>query len=211
MKPAPARPRRSTVASAVCASAALALLAAQCSAPGDAPAAGGHESDRADSPPSSLEGWATVYAVLQHPRCVNCHPAGDAPLQGDDSRPHAQNVRRGPGGAGLYAMRCSACHLDENVPGPHMPPGAPHWKLPHPDMPLVFEGMSSGELCRQLSDPARNGHRTPEAVLRHLTEDPLVLWGWNPGEGRAPIPFPHDDLVLAARAWIDGGCACPEP
>ena len=26
---------------------------------------------------------------------MNCHPAGDAPLQGDDSRVHAQNVKRG--------------------------------------------------------------------------------------------------------------------
>ncbi len=32
--------------------------------------------------------------VFTHPRCQNCHPAGDAPLQGDDSHPHAQNVKR---------------------------------------------------------------------------------------------------------------------
>src|SRR5918997_7040087 len=33
--------------------------------------------------------------VFFYPRCMNCHPAGDAPLQGDDSRVHAQNVKRG--------------------------------------------------------------------------------------------------------------------
>ena len=26
--------------------------------------------------------------VIMNPRCVNCHPAGDGPLQGDHQRPH---------------------------------------------------------------------------------------------------------------------------
>ena len=34
--------------------------------------------------------------VLTHPRCVNCHPAGDDPRQGDDSRLHQPPVERGP-------------------------------------------------------------------------------------------------------------------
>src|SRR5262249_39436492 len=41
-----------------------------------------------------------VYKVLTHPRCLNCHPSGDAPLQGDDSHPHLQNVQRGGDGKG---------------------------------------------------------------------------------------------------------------
>jgi hypothetical protein len=141
---------------------------------------------------------------------MNCHPAGDAPLQGDDGRPHAQNVQRGPAGLGLFAMRCSTCHQTSNAPGAHLPPGAPHWKLPHPDMPLVFEGKSSSELCRQLADPRQNGHKTPEQLFEHIAHDPLVLWGWAPGEGRTPVSIPHAELVAAMRAWVDGGCACPE-
>jgi hypothetical protein len=78
-------------------------------------------------------------------------------------------------------------------------------------MPLVFEGRSSAELCRQLGDPAQNGGKTPEEVLEHLAGDPLVLWGWNPGDGRSPVPLPHDELVAAVRAWVDDGCDCPEP
>ena len=27
-------------------------------------------------------GWDVVYRVLQHPRCVNCHPSGDVPFKG---------------------------------------------------------------------------------------------------------------------------------
>jgi hypothetical protein len=35
-----------------------------------------------------------------HPRCMNCHPARDGPLQGDDSYPRMQNIRRGQDGKG---------------------------------------------------------------------------------------------------------------
>jgi len=159
---------------------------------------------------SGLAAWEVVYEVLQHPRCVNCHPAGDSPLQGDESQPHVQNVRRGADGEGRYALRCDACHQDHNLADPHLPPGAPSWHLPHPDMPLVFEGRTSGELCRQLRDPAQNGGRTPAQLERHMELDPLVLWGWDPGPGRAPVPVPQTDFARAVRAWVAGGCDCPE-
>ncbi len=159
---------------------------------------------------ASLAAWNVVYGVLLHPRCVNCHPAGDRPLTGEQGQPHPQNVQRGPAGLGVYAQRCAACHQTSNLAGPHMPPGAPSWHLPSPSMPLVFEGRSSGDLCRQLLDPGGNGRRTPEEVYGHLARDPLVLWGWNPGEGREPVPTPHDVLVAAVRTWIDTGCGCPD-
>lgn len=154
--------------------------------------------------------FATVYEVLQHPRCKNCHPAGAAPLQGDDSRPHGQNVMGGPDGKGLYAMRCVNCHSGANTPGTNMPPGAANWHLPHPSMPLVFEGRTAAQLARQLADPQQNGGKTMEQLLHHVAADPLVLWGWNPGDGRAPVPVPHATFQAAMQAWIDGGCPVPE-
>ncbi len=160
--------------------------------------------------PGALAAWETMYRVLQHPRCANCHPADDVPLQGDDGHPHAQIVQRGPDGEGLYGMRCSTCHQTQNLEGPHLPPGAPNWHLPHPDMPLVFVGRSSPALCRQLRDPAQNGGKTPEQLFEHVAHDPLVLWGWSPGEGREPVSTPHDEVVRAMRAWIESGCDCPE-
>lgn len=162
-----------------------------------------------DESSGAIAAWQIVYGVLQHPRCANCHPADDIPLQGDDGHPHAQNVQRGPDGQGLYAMRCSACHQTQNLPGEHLPPGAPGWHLPRPEMPLVFVGRSSGNLCRQLRDPKQNGGKTPEQLYEHMAHDELVGWGWNPGPGRTPVATPRDELARAMRAWIDGGCDCP--
>src|SRR5882724_5506461 len=35
---------------------------------------------------TSSAAFLQLYRVLTSPRCQNCHPAGDAPLQGDDSQ-----------------------------------------------------------------------------------------------------------------------------
>src|SRR5215469_7647048 len=52
--------------------------------------------------------------VLTSPRCVNCHPAGDRPRQGDVQRLHQPPVARGEDGFGLPAMRCQICHQAAN-------------------------------------------------------------------------------------------------
>lgn len=158
----------------------------------------------------SAAAWPLVYEVLQHPRCVNCHPAGDAPLVGDRGEVHPQNVQRGASGMGLYAMTCPTCHQAENTPGEHMPPGAGRWHLPPKSTPMVFAGRTSRELAAQLVDPRQNGDRTPAQLLQHVAEDPLVLWGWQPGDGRTPVPVPHAQFVAAFRVWVDGGCQVPQ-
>ena len=42
--------------------------------------------------------FEAIVPVLRHPRCMNCHSAGDFPRQGDDSHQHTMQVRRGPDG-----------------------------------------------------------------------------------------------------------------
>lgn len=148
--------------------------------------------------------------VLLSPRCVNCHPAGDAPLQGDDSVVHAQGVLRGPDGKGVPGMKCNSCHQQENLAGEHMPPGGPNWHLPPPSMPMVFEKRTPGQLCRQLKDPKQNGGKKVEEMLEHARSEPLVLWGWNPGEGRAVPPLTHAEFVQNMVEWIRNGAACPD-
>src|SRR5439155_23055012 len=95
--------------------------------------------------------------VLHHPRCMNCHSAGDLPRQGDDGHPQTMNVRRGPEGQGVTAQKCSTCHQDHNLAGEHTPPGAAEWHLPPANMPMVWQGLSSRQLCELFKDPKRNG------------------------------------------------------
>jgi hypothetical protein len=67
--------------------------------------------------------------VLTNPRCLNCHPAGDRPHQGDTSRLHQPPVERGVDGFGLPALRCPICHQSANF-DPAGVPGNPVWHLP---------------------------------------------------------------------------------
>ena len=158
---------------------------------------------------ASRAAFLSAYKVFMHPRCMNCHPAGDAPLQGDDSHPHAQNVKRGPDGKGLYALKCANCHQEANLPGLSMPPGNPNWHLPTAQMPLVFQGKTPGELARQLKDPRLNGGRTLEQLIRHVSKDKLVLAAWDPGEGRTLPPLGAAEFARAMRDWADQGTAEP--
>jgi cytochrome c5 len=153
--------------------------------------------------------WMQVYRVLTSPRCQNCHPAGDAPLQGDDSHVHLQNVKRGKDGHGVYAMKCDTCHQERNLPGAHMPPGNPKWALPPAEHKMVFVGRSPAELCKQIKDPKQNGGRTLEQIFHHIADDDLVGWGWDPGEGRTLPPLSRTDTVAQLKIWMDGSAACP--
>jgi hypothetical protein len=153
--------------------------------------------------------FLAVYPVFMHARCMNCHPSGDAPLQGDDSHIHIQNVKRGRDGKGLFALKCANCHQDVNLAGEHMPPGNAKWRLPSADMPLVFQGLSPRELADQLKDPRRNGGRTLADLVHHVTEDDLVRGGWSPGDGRTRPPLSHDEFARKFKQWVDKGAASP--
>lgn len=162
----------------------------------------------------ALTAFATIEKVFQHPRCSNCHIPGDQPLQFDAQTPHAMNVVRGPEGKGAPGQPCSTCHNEANPPasyGPHAPPGAPHWSLPPPDHKMAWIGLPADQLCVMIQDKKRNGGRDFAALTKHVAEDKLVLWGWNPGGERAPVPVPHDQFVAAFKTWADAGGPCPAP
>lgn len=158
----------------------------------------------------SAQAFLKVYKVLMSPRCMNCHPAGDQPLQGDDSHIHTMNVHRGKDGNGLYAVKCSNCHQAENTPGLHTPPGNPKWKLPPADMKMVFQGRTAHQLALQIMDYTKNGHKNKEQLLEHA-RDTLVKAGWNMGEGRTPPPLTYDAFVTAWDTWMNKGGYAPKP
>jgi len=159
----------------------------------------------------SKRAFLQVYKVLMSPRCMNCHPAGDIPLQGDDSRFHLQGVKRGPDGRGLYALKCSNCHQTHNLQGLHMPPGNPKWQLPPANMKMIFQGRTPHQLALQLLDKKSNGGRSIKALVDHITSDTLVLSGWKPAEGLSKPPLTHKAFVNVFNEWINHGAISPDP
>jgi hypothetical protein len=160
----------------------------------------------ADSEKRSAAYFVELGKVLTHPRCVNCHPAGDRPRQGDDQRPHEPPVWRGADGHGLPAMRCPICHQKANFE-PGRVPGHPEWHLAPRSM--AWEGKTLAEICHQIKDPARNGNRKVEELVRHIGDDTLVGWAWAPGYGRQPAPGTQLQAKALVDAWVKSGAACP--
>ena len=165
-----------------------------------------------EEPEDALQAFDKMMAVLTHKRCVNCHPAGDRPRQGEDSHYHNFGVRRGEDNHGLPALRCETCHQQENNNFSGVP-GAPEWSLA--PLSMQWEGLSRVEIARSMLDPARNGGRTLEETVRHLTEHELVLWAWEPGVDasgtpREKPPVPKDEYIKAVKAWAEAGAPIPE-
>ena len=161
---------------------------------------------------AAIAAFATVQEVFQHPRCQNCHINGDAPLQFDNGIVHAQNVQRGVDGKGAPGLPCATCHGVSNPPasyGPHAPPGAPHWQLPPADRKMAWKDLSAAAVCAMIKDPQQNGGKDLPALLKHVREDALVLWGWNPGGTRAPVPIAHAEFVARFQTWVDAEAPCP--
>jgi hypothetical protein len=160
----------------------------------------------ADTATRSAAMFSELGKVLTSPRCVNCHPAGDRPRQGERARLHQPPVERGADGHGLPTMRCSSCHQNANF-DPGRVPGHPEWHLAPREM--AWEGKTVAEICAQIKDPARNGNRPVEALIDHIGKDTLVGWAWAPGFGRTPAPGTQAQAGALVKAWAESGAACP--
>lgn len=144
--------------------------------------------------------------VLLHPRCVNCHPAGDSPMQGDVPRLHDPPVWRGPEDRGVVGMECTSCHQEHNLDLARVP-GASTWRLA--PRVMAWAGQSPHGICEQIKDPARNGGRKLDRIVEHAAHDELVAWGWAPGAGRTPAPGTQALFGDIMRAWVESGAECP--
>jgi len=158
----------------------------------------------------SKRAFLKSYTVLMSARCMNCHPAGDIPLQGDHSTLHTMNVTRGVDGRGVLALRCANCHMQKNTPGLFMPPGNPQWRLPPENMRMVFQGRTPRQLAAQLKDQKRNGGKSLAALIEHVTNDTLVRGAWHPGQGRSLPPMTHEQFARTFKEWIDRGAFLPD-
>jgi len=146
--------------------------------------------------------------VLQSPRCMNCHPAGNRPTQTDRMTPHQPLVVRGEAGMGAPGgLACTTCHHEANFDAAGVP-GNPKWQLAPIEM--AWQGKSLGQICTQIKEPKLNGGKTMAQLVHHMAEDELVGWGWNPGAGRTPAPGTQKQFGELIKAWADAGAACPK-
>lgn len=144
--------------------------------------------------------------VIQHPRCLNCHPVGERPTQGIDMHPHSPLVVRGTDDHGAVGMRCTTCHQSANFE-PSGVPGNPKWHMA--PLGMAWQQRTLGQICEQVKDPARNGGKTLAQIQEHMAHDSLVGWGWNPGSTREPAPGTQEQFGKLTAAWIATGAACP--
>jgi hypothetical protein len=198
------------------------LLATACAAALASPSAFAQSSPAPLRPPSEFQSianpaersraiFADVGKVLTHPRCMNCHPAGEHPLQGADHHDHAPKVWRND--TGHFGTPCGECHTEQNVTlreaaSYRSIPGHPRWAVA--PLSMAWQGKSLGEICRQLKDTAQNGGRDLALLQEHVAKVDLVAWGWSPGEGREPAPGTQELAGQLVQAWIETGAECPK-
>jgi hypothetical protein len=157
---------------------------------------------------ASFQAFRQAAAVLRHPRCLNCHVPGDAPLVGSSGEAHPMRVKRGADGEGTVVVRCRTCHQDANTQTPHGPPGSRDWKLPPAHTRMAWVGLNDARLCRAVIDRRLNGGMSRDRIVHHMESDPRVAWAWNPGPGREAPPIEHGEFVALIRTWIEKGASC---
>ena len=124
--------------------------------------------------------------VMQHPRCVNCHPRGDRP-----TAERRDAAARAAGGARRGRPRRAGAAL-------HAPAIATRISIRRA-CPAIRNGTSRrrrwpGRASRSARSASRSrirratAARTSPRIVKHSTERQLVGWGWNPGAGRTPAP-----------------------
>lgn len=160
----------------------------------------------------NFEAFNTMMQVVTHKRCINCHPSGDRPRQGEDSHLHYFNVQRGSDGHGVAALTCGSCHQKKNNSSSGVP-GAPHWHLA--PLSMAWEGLSKVQIAKMMIDQTSNGNRSLKDIEKHMTEDDLVLWAFEPGvnhEGvaREKPPVSKEIYIRAVKEWIASGAKIPE-
>ena len=186
----------------------VSVLAAYAASDGESDRLASAESFSSISDPAARSAaiFTELGKVLTHPRCLNCHPAGDRPRQGDLRRPHQPPVFRGDDGFGLAALRCPVCHQQANFE-PGRVPGNPIWHLAPEEM--GWEGKTVGQICAQIKDPKRNGNRSLDEIVHHVGTDHLVGWAWAPGAGRQSAPGTQAQTGALLAEWVKSGAVCP--
>ncbi len=160
---------------------------------------------------SNQQAFDTMMDVISHPRCINCHPSDRIPKRGMNAIPHPFGMDGAESNLSYETLLCAACHGEENDLSSGKP-GAPHWDLAPASM--AWDNLTREEIAKSMLNPKNNGNRSYEDILKHLTEDELVLWAFNPGthpDGTARVkpPVSEEDFKEAVKTWFKNGAIIP--
>jgi hypothetical protein len=80
--------------------------------------------------------------------------------------------------------------------------------------PVSGVPLNGAQLCANLLNKQLNGNRTPNDLLEHITNEPLVKWSVNPGiaqngRPRTTPPIPQAELIEWFQIWINEGTPSP--
>lgn len=158
-----------------------------------------------------VEHFERIAPVFLHPRCSNCHAAGDAPLQTDAGTPHAMKVKRGMAGVGMPGANCVTCHASTSISqAKGLPPAVKGWRMPTAKRKMQFEGLTALELCQRLKDPEITGRKTVRESMIHVLHDELVSWAFNPGPDRSAPPIGKKAFFNHLGRWVRDGAPCAD-
>ena len=145
--------------------------------------------------------------VLTHPRCLNCHPVGDRPRQGEHGRLHQPPVARGPT-ASVSTPYVARFATRAPISTPAGSRATPNGTLP----PSKWLGMANR--CTISASRSRTRRAMAAALsadlTHHIGDDTLVGWAWAPGFGREPAPGTQKEAGALVEAWVKTGAACPD-
>ena len=149
---------------------------------------------------ASREAFLQVYKVFTSPRCQNCHPPGDSPLQGDDSHAHLQYVRRGPEGRGVRTMACATCHGKANPPASF---GAPSGTIRRPGLRTPLRRSAPGPRSSVGGESLPRGR--PEGAVRPIRlRRPVVATGGRRRLGSDRLPTHRRGTAPARTVPVPG-------
>ena len=143
------------------------------------------------------QGWRSrvmfneIAKVLTHPRCMNCHPAGEIRCR---ARTVTNICRRRGAKTSLQVRSAPPARLVTTTRTSQSPRPPPTKASPairagaSRRCRWLWQGKSIGDICRQVKDVSRNGGRDLALLQEHIAKDDLVAWGSNPGPGREPAP-----------------------
>jgi hypothetical protein len=80
---------------------------------------------------------------------------------------------------------------------------------------MAWQGLTRQEIAEVILNPAKNGGKNHKSIIKHLTEDDLVLWAWNPGVNASGIKrekpsVTEKEFKKAVKQWFADGAIIPE-